>query len=73
MLSRLFQWVYYRVTGDAWSQVQRDIGVRPTLRWVVTGQEGDAARAGPTIYESIRDGMRTAERAHRHLQERPRW
>jgi hypothetical protein len=61
MLSRLFQWAYYSATGDCWSQVQRDIGILPTLRWVVTGKEDDEARAFPPFHEAVLRGMREAE------------
>jgi hypothetical protein len=58
MLSRLFQWAYYRATGDCWSQVQRDLGIRPTLRWVLTGREVDAMRIYPTPGESFARAIR---------------
>ncbi|WP_437309970.1 hypothetical protein [Sorangium sp. So ce388] len=59
--ARAFKWAYYRATGDVWSQAHRDIGIRPTLRWVLTGREKDAARTRPTIQEAIMEGSREAE------------
>ena len=63
MLSRLFQWTFYRATGDVWSQVHRDIGILPTLRWVATGKDSDAGRAFPLFHETFLAGMREAEEA----------
>jgi hypothetical protein len=57
--SRVFQWHYYRLTGDVWSICQRTIGLAPSLQWVFTGS--GERRVGPDIGDAFTRGVRQAE------------
>jgi hypothetical protein len=57
--SRVFQWHYYRLTGDVRSICQRTIGLAPSLQWVFTGS--GERRVGPDIGDAFTRGVRQAE------------
>lgn len=53
MMSRLFQWGFYRATGDIWSPSMGVMGLAPTPLWVWTGSDVDALRVGRDVWGSL--------------------
>lgn len=60
MLFRLFQWVYFRATGEIWSPSMLALLWRPTLRWVWSGSSRDMG--GPTLADMMAEAFAVAMR-----------